>query len=1133
MLVGLAIVWVSFVQFPSYRRYRCVIARRILTVRGRNPKRQGMTTMPKREDIKKILLIGSGPIIIGQACEFDYSGTQACKALKEEGYEVVLVNSNPATIMTDPEFADRTYIEPLTPEIVTEIIRRERPDALLPTVGGQTALNLAMKLFESGVLERYHVEMIGANAEAIRKAEDRDLFKKTMLAAGLEVCRSVSCHTMAEAVAAMDFLGAFPLVVRPGFTLGGSGGGIAFSRDEFLQIVERGLDISPTHEVLIEESILGWKEFELEVMRDRKDNVVIICSIENFDAMGVHTGDSITVAPAQTLTDREYQILRDASQKVMRAIGVDTGGSNVQFAVHPGNGRVIIIEMNPRVSRSSALASKATGFPIAKIAAKLAVGYTLDELLNDITRETPACFEPSIDYVVTKMPRFAFEKFKGCNTTLTTQMKSVGEAMSIGKTFKQSFQKALRSMEMGRFGFGADGKDGPFEAMPDDVLEAELKRPNYLRVFQIRAALKRGWSVAKINEITWIDPWFLGQLEELAAYEEEIRTAKSVAGMKKDLPLFRQAKEFGYSDRQLAWLLNGTEDEVRGAREAVNLLPTYGLVDTCAAEFEARTPYYYSTYGDKDEQRPSSKKKIMILGSGPNRIGQGIEFDYCCVHASFALRDAGFETIMVNSNPETVSTDYDTSDRLYFEPLTLEDVLHIYRREKCDGVIVQFGGQTPLNLAMSLKKNGVNIIGTSPESIEAAEDRDFFQALVTKLGIRQPENGTATKIDQAVVVANRLGYPVLVRPSFVLGGRGMAIVHDEEQLRRYMVEAVIVSEDRPVLIDRFLNDAIEVDVDCISDGETSVIGAIMEHVERAGVHSGDSACVIPPVTLSPKVVDQIRQYTLALARELKVIGLMNVQYAVQGDVVYILEVNPRASRTVPFVSKAVGVPLAKLAALVMSGQKLKDLGFTKEIRPRHYAVKEAVLPFVRFPGCDIVLGPEMKSTGEVMGIDIDVGLAYLKSQLDSNHTTPKLGGNVFISLNDTDKKVIVPMAKELVELGFVIYGTVGTSTILRDAGIQANAVFHISRGRPNVIDMIRGGELDLIINTPSGGAATDNDGKKMRSEATTRGVPMITTMSALQASIDGLKAYKRLKTLDVCSIQEFQRHTVFRLPKKA
>ncbi len=1079
--------------------------------------------MPKRTDIKKIMMIGSGPIVIGQACEFDYSGTQACKALKEEGYEVVLVNSNPATIMTDPEFADRTYIEPLTKDILHEIIRRERPDALLPTLGGQTGLNLSMELHDAGILERYRVEMIGADAEVIRRAEDRDLFKQTMAGIGLSLPESASAHTMEEAQEFADKIGRFPLIIRPGFTLGGTGGGIAYNQEEFEDIVKRGLDASQNTEVLIEESLLGWKEFELEVMRDKKDNCVIICSIENIDPMGVHTGDSITVAPAQTLTDREYQIMRDKSLAVMRAIGVETGGSNVQWAVSPDDGRMVIIEMNPRVSRSSALASKATGFPIAKIAAKLAVGYTLDEIRNDITRETPACFEPTIDYVVTKVPRFAFEKFPTADSTLTTQMKSVGETMSIGRTFKQSLQKAMRSLEIGRSGFGADGKDGKYQAMSDEELKGELIRPNAFRMFEIREALRRDWGVDKIFEITKMDPWFLRHMHELAAYEDELKSVESLDALCKDKPLFMQAKELGFSDRQIANLLGCEELDVFKARKELDILPVYSLVDTCAAEFEAYTPYYYSTYGALDECRPSDRKKIMILGGGPNRIGQGIEFDYCCVHASFALREAGFETIMVNSNPETVSTDYDTSDKLYFEPLTFEDVMHIYEREKCDGVIVQFGGQTPLNLAKSLEAAGVNIIGTSPGSIEAAEDRDFFQKLATKLNIEQPPNGIATNVEDAVKIAERIGYPVLVRPSFVLGGRAMVIVYNEKWLRKYMDEAVEASEERPVLIDRFLENAVELDVDCISDGETSVIGSIMEHVELAGVHSGDSACMIPAHNLSDAVLDKIRQHTFALAKELNVCGLMNVQYAVQDSEVYILEVNPRASRTIPFVSKSIGVPLAKLASLVMVGRKLKDIGFTEEIIPNFTTVKEAVFPFVRFPGIDITLSPEMKSTGEVMGIDYTPGLAYLKTQVAAGNQLPEKG-NIFLSLRDEDKPSAIEGAKGLLELGFEIYATMGTATFLYDHGVKVKAIYRISDGRPNVIDMMNDMTVAWIINTPSTGPTPKVDEIRMRALAIRRGVPITTTVNGMIAAVEGLKALRAMERMEICSIQEYHRH---------
>ncbi|OGV56764.1 MAG: carbamoyl phosphate synthase large subunit [Lentisphaerae bacterium GWF2_44_16] len=1079
--------------------------------------------MPKREDIKKIMLIGSGPIVIGQACEFDYSGTQACKALREEGYEVVLVNSNPATIMTDPEFADRTYIEPLTKDVLHEIIRRERPDALLPTLGGQTALNLSIELFDSGILDRYRVEMIGAKADVIRRAEDRELFKKTMESIGLDLPRSASAHTYEEAKKFAEEMNTFPLVIRPGFTLGGTGGGIAYDWDEFEKIVRRGLDLSQNKEVLIEESLIGWKEFELEVMRDRKDNAVIVCTIENIDPMGIHTGDSVTVAPAQTLTDREYQKMRDASLAVMRAVGVETGGSNVQWALNPADGRMVIIEMNPRVSRSSALASKATGFPIAKIAAKLAVGYTLDEIRNDITRETPACFEPTIDYVVTKIPRFAFEKFPTADSTLTTQMKSVGETMSIGKTFKQSFQKALRSLEVGRAGFGADGKDVKYSGFTDAVLRAELKRPNCFRFFYIREAFRRGWSVEKVEKLTAIDPWFLRHMHELAAFEDEISVVGSLENLMKDKALFLQIKEYGYSDKQIAFLLKTKDIEVFKARKKLGVMPVYSLVDTCAAEFDAYTPYYYSTYGEQDECKPSDKKKIMILGGGPNRIGQGIEFDYCCVHASFALRAAGYETIMVNSNPETVSTDYDTSDKLYFEPLTFEDVVHIYEREKCDGVIVQFGGQTPLNLARSLEDFGVKIIGTSPGSIEAAEDRDTFQKLASKLNIKQPPNGIATNVEQAVKIAGRIGYPILMRPSFVLGGRAMVIVYNEKSLRRYMKEAVEASEERPVLIDHYLEEAVELDVDCISDGKTSVIGSIMEHVELAGIHSGDSACMIPTMSLEKDVLDKIRRHTFDLARDLNVCGLMNVQYAVKDSEVYILEVNPRASRTVPFVSKSIGVPLAKLAALIMVGKKLKDIGFTKELIPKFTCVKEAVFPFVRFPGIDIVLSPEMKSTGEVMGMDYSPGLAYLKTQIAAGSFLPERGGNIFLSLRDIDKKPAISLARELVELGFTIYATRGTATALYNAGVKVKAIFRISEGRPNVLDGMMEKEIKWVINTPSTGQAPKLDEIQMRAQAISRGVPITTTINGLSAAVEGIKALKDMERFEICSIQEYHR----------
>ena len=1074
--------------------------------------------MPKRADISKILIIGSGPIIIGQACEFDYSGTQACKALKEEDYQVCLVNSNPATIMTDPEFADSTYIEPLTTESLEKIIATEKPDAVLPTLGGQTALNLAIKLDSEGILKKYNVEMLGAKPDVIHKAEDRDQFRTAMRKIGLDMPRSEIAHTLDEAQKAKIKIGTFPLIIRPSFTLGGTGGGIAYDENEFKEICQRGLDYSPTTEILVEESILGWKEYELEVVRDYKDNCIIICSIENIDPMGVHTGDSITVAPAQTLSDREYQKMRSASLDVMREIGVETGGSNVQWALNPENGRLIIIEMNPRVSRSSALASKATGFPIAKIAAKLAIGYTLDELQNDITQKTPACFEPSIDYVVTKIPRFTFEKFPGSDNTLTTQMKSVGEAMSIGKTFKQSLQKALRSLEIDRFGFGADGKDEPFESLNDKELEKLIKRPTDQRLFYIRASFKRNWSVDKVYDICKIDKWFLRQFEELAYYEEEIKTT-NLNKLIKDVAFFKQIKQFGYSDKQIAHLLQIKEKEVRQARYSINLKPAYNLVDTCAAEFEAYTPYYYSTYGDIDETRPDTQKKsIMIIGGGPNRIGQGIEFDYCCVHASFALKEAGYTTIMVNSNPETVSTDYDSSDKLFFEPLTLEDTLHIYEKENCYGAIVQFGGQTPLNLASELKENGVNILGTQPEMIKAAEDRNFFQKLITKLNIKQPPNDIALDSQKAVKIANRIKYPILVRPSFVLGGRAMAIIYNDESLKEYMQNSTEVSIDRPILIDKFLDSAVEVDVDCISDGKQVVIGAIMEHVEKAGVHSGDSACIIPTISLSDKILQKIRKNSYALAKELQVIGLMNIQYAIQNETLYIIEVNPRASRTVPFLSKAIGQSLAKSAALTMIGKSLKDINFEKEIIPKYYSVKESVFPFIRFPGLDIILSPEMKSTGEVMGIDKDLGIAFIKSQEASNNKIPTQG-NVMISVCERDKKAILPIVKDLIDLNFTIYATQGTSKFLWKHGLKTRAIFKINESNPNTLDFIQNKKLQWIINTPSGEQPLKNE-IRMRASATVYGIPITTTIRGCQATIRGLKSVRK-KPITVKSIQQY------------
>ncbi|MEN3368331.1 MAG: carbamoyl-phosphate synthase large subunit [Verrucomicrobiota bacterium] len=1308
--------------------------------------------MPRNNELKKILLIGSGPIVIGQGCEFDYSGVQACKALREEGYEVVLVNSNPATIMTDPEFADRTYIEPITPEVIEAILEREKPDAILPTMGGQTALNAAMELNRNGALARHGVKLIGANAQAIAKGEDRQLFKEAMQRIGLDVPRSGIAHSIADALQVADTIGKFPLIIRPAFTLGGSGGGIGYNRDELEEIVDRGLAFSPVTEVLIEESLVGWKEFEMEVMRDCADNCVVICSIENFDPMGVHTGDSITVAPAQTLSDREFQMMRDASFDVIREIGVETGGSNIQFAVNPENGRMVVIEMNPRVSRSSALASKATGFPIAKIAAKLAVGYTLDEIRNDITRETPASFEPTIDYCVVKVPRFTFEKFPQADPTLTTQMKSVGEAMAIGRTFKEALQKALRSLEIKRFGLCGDGNE---KRVDPEALRLKLAIPNAERIFHLAQAFQDGMTIEEVFELTKIDRWFLHNVKQIveeatamawstavtamrpvgvspaepalpvfrgfdergdlsktrrnlphweqaaatyfvtfrladavpvslrAQWEEELanwlphhpkpwdaRTAyeyqerfiesreswldqghgscalrgrqsveivaaalrhfdgeryfldgfvvmpnhvhvlfqpirgftlsdllhswksftaheikraspstpgafwqeesfdrivrnweelqeyrayivrnpekarlsagefilergwklirdgvagETPAGRTAETAVLpshrlRQLKKLGFSDRQLAVAHGVSEAEIRAKRKAAGVVPTYRLVDTCAAEFEAFTPYYYSTYGTENEMRASDKPKIMILGGGPNRIGQGIEFDYCCVHAAFALREIGFETIMVNSNPETVSTDYDTSDKLYFEPLTLEDVLNIYEQELPEGVIVQFGGQTPLNLAEGLKAAGVPIIGTQPESIEMAEDRKLFAAMLDKLGLRQTPSGSAVSADEAVAIADRIGYPVLVRPSFVLGGRAMELVYNADDLRRYMQSAIEVSPERPVLVDRFLEDAIEVDVDCIADGETSVIGAIMEHIEQAGIHSGDSACVIPTFSLPTPVLNEIRTATKAMARALEVRGLMNVQFAVKGTDVYVLEVNPRASRTVPFVSKAIGVPLAKLAAKVMTGKTLIELNFTEEIVPKHFSVKEAVFPFLRYQGTDIALGPEMKSTGEVMGIDSDLGLAYAKSQMAAPPPLPR-GGNVFISVKDTDKDGIIQVARDFISLGFGIIATSGTARALKKAGVPVTKVFKIGGGRPNVLDRVKNGEVNFIINTPSGKTPREHE-VLIRNTSLAQKIPIMTTIRAAQASANGIRSLQR-SSLHVKTLQEY------------
>jgi len=1079
--------------------------------------------VPRRNDIHKILLIGSGPIVIGQACEFDYSGTQACKALREEGYEVVLVNSNPATIMTDPATAQRTFIEPLTWEVVAKVIEQERPDALLPTLGGQTGLNVAMDLDRHGVLEKFGVKMIGANAKVIAKAEERDQFKVAMESIGLEVCPGETVHTIEEAREAVKDTG-LPCVVRPSFTLGGSGSAVAYNRDEFDTLVRRGLDQSPITEVLIEESVLGWKEHEMEVMRDLDDNVVIICSIENFDAMGVHTGDSITVAPAQTLTDKEYQRMRDASLAVIREIGVETGGSNIQFAIHPDTGRMVVIEMNPRVSRSSALASKATGFPIAKIAAKLAVGYRLHELPNDITRKTRACFEPTIDYVVTKVPRFAFEKFAEADATLTTQMKSVGETMAIGRTFKESFQKALRGLEVGSFGFGCDGKDlwGTPDQPSKDEIRAKLSIPNDQRVWHLRYALKSDMSIDEIYELTAIDPWFLDQLKEIVELEEELRGYNDIADV--DDALLKKAKQFGFSDRQLATLWHSSDLGIREHRKARGVVATFKSVDTCAAEFEAYTPYYYSTYEDEDETPPKQpgKKRIMILGGGPNRIGQGIEFDYCCCHASFALREMGIESIMVNSNPETVSTDYDTSDLLFFEPLTTEDVLNIFDRVQPDGVIVQFGGQTPLNLARALDSAGVPIIGTSVDTIEAAEDREKFQKLLHELNLKQPANGIAVNMNQALDEVTKVGYPVLVRPSFVLGGRAMEICYDQKQFERYVAEAFVASEGQPVLIDRFLEDATEVDVDAISDGREVYVMGVMEHIEEAGVHSGDSACSIPPYSLPGPVVQEIREATHAMAKYLKVVGLMNVQYAVKKEDgrinVYVLEVNPRASRTVPFVAKATAVPVAKLAAKVMAGMTLAELGVGGEPIPAHVSIKESVFPFRKFVGVDIVLGPEMRSTGEVMGISERFSIAFAKSQLAAGVVLPPEQRKIFLSVSARHKEQFVGLAWRLSALGFELIATEGTARRLEQSGIPVQRVKKIAEGHPNLIDHMIDGHIGLVMNTPSGKGARTDEGR-IRAAAVQHGVSCITTIQAAEAAVKAMEGLRE-EGMNVQALQD-------------
>ncbi len=1071
--------------------------------------------MPKRNDIQKILIIGAGPIIISQACEFDYSGTQACKALKEEGYTVVLINSNPATIMTDPQMADATYIEPITPQVVAQIIEKERPDALLPTLGGQTGLNTAVEVARMGVLERFGVELIGASIESIQKAEDRERFRHAMEKIGLRIPRSGFAKDMETVRTVAEEIG-FPIIVRPSFTLGGTGGGVAYNPDDLEVLAKSGLDASLISQVMLEESVLGWKEYELEVMRDRNDNVVIICSIENMDPMGIHTGDSITVAPAQTLTDREYQIMRDASIAIMREIGVDTGGSNVQFAINPQTGEMIVVEMNPRVSRSSALASKATGFPIAKIAAKLAVGYTLDEIKNDITGETQAAFEPTLDYCVVKIPRWAFEKFPETDDYLTTAMKSVGETMAIGRTFKEAFQKGVRSLEIGRHGLGADGKDkiDPLTAGKTEI-EQKLTTPNSLRYFYIRDALLSGRSIAAIHEMTRIDPWFLHQINQIVELEKELRTYK---GRNLTLDLLRKAKSWGFSDIQLGHLTGRDEETIRSLRKAAGILPVYKLVDTCAAEFRAATPYYYSTYESENEARVTERKKVMILGGGPNRIGQGIEFDYCCVQASFALREEGVESIMVNSNPETVSTDYDTSDKLYFEPLTREDVLHIIETEKPFGVIVQFGGQTPLNLSVPLHKVGVPILGTQPESIDRAEDRKLFQAMLQKLGLKQPANGTAVDTAEAAVIAEKIGYPVIVRPSYVLGGRAMKIVYHRAELENFTRIAIEASPGHPVLIDKFLEDALELDVDAISDGKTTIIGGIMEHIEAAGVHSGDSACVLPPINVAKEMLADITRATKAMAAELKVIGLMNVQYAIKGGQLYVLEVNPRASRTVPFVSKATGIPLAKLATKVMLGRTLQELGFSREVIPAHVSVKEAVLPFDRFPGVDTLLGPEMKSTGEVMGIGADFGAAFAKAQLGARQNLP-VAGTVFISVRNEDKAAAKEVAARFRDMGFRIMATRGTSRYLDEHGIENMKINKVSIGRPHVVDAIKNREIQLIINTGTGEEPA-RDGYLIRRAALKYSIPYATTIAGAGAICEGIAALKNRK-LSVKTLQEY------------
>jgi carbamoyl-phosphate synthase large subunit len=1093
--------------------------------------------MPRRNDIKKILLLGSGPIVIGQACEFDYSGTQACKALREEGYDLVLVNSNPATIMTDPEFSDHTYIEPLTPEFVERIIAKERPCAILPTLGGQTALNIAMKLYEKGILQRYNVKMIGANYEVIKKAEDRGCFKQAVLKIGLEVPRSAFARTLEETKEAARGIG-FPVVIRPSFTLGGTGGGIARNTEELEEIASLGIESSMINEIIVEESIAGWKEYELEVMRDCKDNVVIVCSIENLDPMGVHTGDSITVAPAQTLTDREYQKMRDAAMAIIREVGVETGGSNIQFAVNPLDGRMVVIEMNPRVSRSSALASKATGFPIAKFAAKLAVGYSLDEIQNDITRETPACFEPAIDYCVVKAPRFTFEKFPEAKDILGVQMKSVGETMAIGRTFKEALQKALRGLEIGHTGL--DNKLD-YRTIADDKIRLRLEEPNASRIFYIKYALQKGWPVEEIARLSKIDAWFIAHIFQMLDLEKELIRCREQACLPRPEPsarpdmfpaeLLRKAKEYGYSDAQLAKIMDKSENEIRQLRKGKGIVATFKLVDTCAAEFEAYTPYFYSTYEAEDEAvvqirktaDPARTKKIVILGGGPNRIGQGIEFDYCCCHASFALKEMGYETIMINSNPETVSTDYDISDRLYFEPLTFEDVMNVMDVEKPDGVIVQFGGQTPLNLARRLKEAGVPIIGTSVESIETAENRQKFAELIRTLGLRQPDNGSALSGEEAVKIARGIGYPVLARPSFVLGGRAMKIVYDDPSLLRFIDEAQEVSQGYPILIDKFIDDAIEMDVDAVSDGKETFVAGIMEHIENAGIHSGDSACVLPPPTLSESIIEQIKDNACQIARALKVVGLMNIQFAIKGRHIYVLEVNPRASRTVPFVSKATGIPLAKIAARIMAGETLAKfhLSYKQVERLKHVSVKESVLPFSRFSGVDIILGPEMKSTGEVMGIGESVGEAFAKSQISANQGLPN-EGRIFLSVKDEDKREIVSIAKRFERLGFSFVSTRGTAKVLRSHGVEVKEVGRYNQGEGdqfNLMTLIKQNEIALIVNTPSG-EDSQYDMRSIRAAAILHNIPCITTIQGAREAVNGIEAC-RLKEFTVQSLQEY------------